>query len=214
MKKFLVRGRYKSFYIIILVLASFSCNLNKDDCKKISLSKGDLEWFKAYKKGDTVVFECQKTKLRDSFIVVSSNNYYTKCNKIEFGDEQYNYATMSLRLLKSGKIDYHGNSIQIEFSTDFQTSSIVSSTKSFLVFDLSFDFKDLNKLSSDTLTLTTGRKDYPVYHFSSNNSISNDLNGGVLEIESFYWNVKHGLLRYDKGSGEVFEILSTLREDK
>ncbi len=191
--------------IILSIMLYCSCR-STNDCIKVALPKEDLQWFEPYNKGDTVVFACQNTEMRDSFVVISVSNYFTDCNQFEVGNYQYNFAKIGLRPIKMGIVDYHESGIQVEFSNDSQPDNKIPSMKSFLVFDLSVDFKDFKDLSKDTCSI--GRKIYSAYHFSNESSISSDFDGKSFEVKSFYWDKKMGLLRYDKGTGEVFELVS------
>jgi hypothetical protein len=180
-------------------------------CKKVSLSKSDLEWFNAYEEGDTLIFRSQ-TGEKDTLVVITAGSYYSDCNRFELGDYQYNTAKFSMRYIKNGKLEMLENTIELSFSKGIENRNQSNSSKRFSVWDLDSSPKDMSIVETEEIQLSTTKNKHLVYVFLAGDSwYTRDSDSGSFDLEAFYWSKNYGLMRYDKKGGDIYELYKHLK---
>ena len=170
-----------------------------DNCKKQELTLDEKSWFKPYHLYDTIIFKSDRFNL-DSLLVNSKEDYFSKCNKLEIGPLKKNTFYILLKPLTENKDVY--SDISIEFRKESEASPCLKHIRVYTLWGFYESKTDI--WVSQKIRLNTDGKEYMSYYFEDNetaNSFGNNI------IKSFNWSKKYGLLRYEKNSGEVFDLL-------
>ncbi len=179
--------------IVLTLLTLSSCVF--DDCEKIYLSSQDKLWLSVYSEKDTLVFENDVYK--DTFVVAFVSNYFSDCNKVEYGKFQYEKGVIKVKHITSNVRDIKYNcGFSIKLSKEQQKDSSQFCSKVFNVFD--FYSKTFNNIDSE---LHTKRS---TYKFEQSQKQSNKPCS--KSIKSFEWNKERGLLSYTLSSGDKFNL--------
>lgn len=188
----------KTILFILGVIILNSCN-----CVETNLSKEEKEWFSAYNKGQTIIFKSNLGNL-DTIIVTEKLEFHGNkdCNWIEIGTIQNHMMNIDFK----PKV-CHNEEPYCEGGISISKDGVDEKCfPSFSLFGLYFSkLYNKNLPKTESIKLTTNNKTYSLaYHFED----KVNANGfGKNCIESFYWDKKEGLIKYEAKDGEIFELL-------
>ncbi|MFH7011071.1 hypothetical protein ACHRV5_04325 [Flavobacterium sp. FlaQc-52] len=185
------------FVIVASTLSSCNCK-----CTKTHLSKDEKEWFSAYKKGQQIIFKSNLGKLDTLFVADKYETYDNKeCNCYEVGNLQYNMMHIDFKSRICHNDSYCVSGVSIS-----KDEINKKSFPTFNVFGLFYPDVQVKPIPTESwVVLRTSLKKYThVYVFEDG---INAKNFGNNYLKSFYWDKREGLIRYDTGEGEIFELL-------
>ena len=202
-----VRTIMKLGLFILASLVLFTSCLNRD-CKKLDLSKEEMEWFENYENGDSVFFVNQFNEM-DTFIVeVSSEVEYTTCNRFELGE--YVYPLMSLRFqnVDDYRTQKGSNVFYLEFYKDIDNLDSINGKacqKAVYFFELTAQtFYAFEKLPHKNIIGPNTRDSIVAYEFTLNIEATNEPN--IVHImQQFAISKEYGLVSYKTLKGDVYQ---------
>ncbi|OXB10872.1 hypothetical protein B0A81_02600 [Flavobacterium plurextorum] len=188
---------------IILFSISFLFFLNScGKCIETHLTDEERIWFKAYEKGQIIVFKSNLGNL-DTLLVHEKNEGHgnENCNYYGIGPIQPHIMNITLKR-KNCKNESNCNA-GISISKNKENEKCFPG---FYAFGLYQDGNLKDESSKVTnFKLSTVKTIYnEVYHFEDG---LNAKNVTLVFLKSFYWDKKGGLIRYDTNEGEIFELL-------
>mgnify|MGYP003576143727 FL=1 len=192
----------QTFFLTIILGTFIFFNSCTCKCIKTHLTKDEKEWFSVYEKGQQIIFKSNLGKFDTLTVKDKYETYGNKgCNCYEIGTIQDHVMGIELKAKTCYNEPYCDGGISISKEAVDQKSFPV-----FGLFGLIYDkrFQSLFPQKEDILLSTIKNRIYHTYHVEDG---VNANNGGNNYLQSFYWDKKEGLIRYDTKEGEVFELL-------
>lgn len=180
---------------MLIILAS--CN-----CVETHLTDEERIWFKAYEKGQIIVFKSNLGNI-DTLVVTNKTEIFgnKECNWYEIGTIQNNIINIDLKSKICRNEPYCTGGISI--SKDKQDEKSFPSF-SFLGLMYSKIYQTEEPIMK-SVKLTSNNKTYPYALYFEDKVNANNFGNNYLK--SFYWDKKEGLIRYESHEGEIFELL-------
>lgn len=194
--------------IIVLALTPFIKSCVFSGCEKVNFNQEDLSWYKSLpNEGDTLFFRGSDNSI-DTFVIGNRFREYTDCNKMAFGDYQYDEFRCAGTLINiKGKNDFFGTGFDFFFTKRNQNDSISSCNKSIQVFDLQTSgiITSLNVFKVDTIVIESLNKRLSTVFINNSKYADFDSSTNPIEIISFNWSKEYGLVRYTTRDSVVYE---------
>lgn len=168
-------------------------------CIKTNLTQDEKDWFNVYSKSKMVVFESNLNN-RDTFDISDIHESYSVCNRFELGKYQKQSMFFEMKPRKCrAKSSYC--SIDLDFVKETENEPCV---KYFRVFDCSVQLTEIPKKKEIQISLKDGSSFNALFFESNTGAPDSDYS---VDIESFYWSEKYGIIRYTTLTGETFDLL-------
>lgn len=194
-------------FIVVGAFILCSCLLNSVGCKKISITPGEMNWFKHYRNNDTVYFTSAQGEI-DTFVVEVNNiQEYNTCNKFELGDNIYGSANVTFYSKDSYPKDSYGfrQKFSISFWKDVNHTVTDTCSKQVEFFEL--DSRVVNRFDDDTKSKFSAKgikKEIEVYVYTNHENCYDDT-GGDDVMHQYAFSAKYGLVWYRRADSIYYE---------
>lgn len=175
--------------VSIFLIVFSGCEL-MGDCTKISISKDEKNWFLEYKKPCKIILKSDLGRI-DSLEFLDLRSSFSSCNKFETGEFQYEKCVIGVfsNLMKEKILFsyYRSKRNNQKGYIDFGDASI------------SFYKNDINKRA--TKRYCKYKNDSLIGH------VLNYYNADSNDVATAFWSMELGIIEYETGAGEKFEIV-------
>ena len=170
-------------------MISSNCELT-GDCIKVDIPKNEKSWFLEYKKPRKIILKSNLGRI-DSLELLDLTSNFSTCNKFETGEFQYEQCVIEIfsNLMKE----------KIFFS---YYSSKSSYQKGYIEFDnaiIDFYKNDINQRASKRYCKY--KNDSLIGHILKSSNVDS------TEITTAFWSKELGIIEYQTGAGEKFEVV-------
>lgn len=190
----------------ILIIFLNSCFFS--NCEQVYMSNSEKEWIESIQLGDTLLYSCLESNSIDTFVVDFCSTSFTECNKIAFGNLQYEQANLKAKWITSIADDLKYNcGFSFRATKEMQKDSVERADKTFNVFDYHTSYlNDINK-EVDTRSVYVSFIGYEIegYHFTFD-KVNPEDKYCSRKIKEYVWNKKYGLISYTLLSGEEYSL--------
>lgn len=181
----------KNLLLAILFIALSGCEL-MGDCTKINIPKHERQWFDNYSNPRKIILLSQYGNT-DTITYTDGEWYYTPCNKFELGDKQFeNFSVRGVSVANDSRINLEYYSVNKK-----------KDKKGYIYFNnarIDFYDNDINKRAT---------KRYCKYKNDSlNGHLLNYYNADSNDVAIAFWSMELGIIEYETGAGEKFELVA------
>ncbi len=172
------------------------------------MSESDKSWIKALQLKDTLIYICSETNDVDTFVVDFCSTSFTDCNKIAFGNLQYEVANLQAKWITSIADDVKYNcGFAFRATKELQKDSLERADKTFSVFDYHTNYmNDINKeAETKTVYIPFIGAEIIGFHFTFEKVNPKDRYCSK-KIKEFIWSKRYGLVFYSLVSGEKYVL--------
>lgn len=184
------------YFVLVSTLVS-SC-LNNVGCKKVSISRNELDWFTNHINKKVVFFKSSTNEIDTFLIEVEREPTYSSCNKFELGEYVFPCITLRFDCQDNYKVATSRKRFLLEFYKSIEDIDSINCQKGMSFFELDVtNFYDFNSFPKIKIKDPRSNDSIITYKFRLGKQARNPE--GIYHMMSeFTISKKYGLMSYQR----------------